>query len=333
MPNKPVQQHYLPKKAYLKFFESPEKEGSIWMYQRKGEPVLASIENVAKERHLYSFTDENGNYNYELEVAFSEMEQIASNILKKMNEATGEIFLTGQEKFDLAYFLAMQAARTPAFRELQKKQAEEFAKLNMKARASNKDILARDLERTRKENPGLPDVSVEDMQDFIMNDRYKLDWGKKNDNYFLKQAIELGDHIFPTVAMKDILMLKSEFEFITSDYPVMLISDPSIPPFWAGGFLHSGILFPIGKNTALFLKNPLKPTQPPAADEQIVVGYKKIAPAFARWVNKTVIGYTERFLFSSSLEPKIKEIFDKTEPPKRFYMDSPFNKDKERDEG
>ena len=76
--NKPVQHHYLPKNAYLKFFESAEKVGFVWMYQRGEEPIFVDINNAAKERHLYSFTDENGQYNTEFESALAEMERVAS---------------------------------------------------------------------------------------------------------------------------------------------------------------------------------------------------------------------------------------------------------------
>lgn len=318
----PVRQHYLPKQAYLKFFTSPEKEGFIWMYQRNKEAVFASIENVAKEKHLYSFTEKDGKYNFGIEEAFAEMEQIASVSLKKFNEATEETTLTLQEKSDLGFFLAMQVARTPAFRELLKTQSTEFAKLHMKTLASNKDALAKALGEIKDEKPDSPEIGVEEMQEFIFSNRYKMKM--EGDNYFLKQAVQLGDSICPLIIMKDIIILKSDFELITSDYPVVLIPDPSIPPFYAGGFLHSGIMFPIGKNTALFLKNPENPATPPFEEDKVLIGYKKITPAFARWINKTIIGYTERFLFSSSYEPKIKEIFDKTNPPKRFYMSSPF---------
>lgn len=326
--NQPVQHHYLPKHAYLKFFESPEKGDFIWMYQRNQEAIFVNINNVAKERHLYSFMDENGKYNSQLESTLAEMEQVASLILKKLNDATGQITLTAREKTDFAYFLAMQVARTPAFRNSLKIQGAEFEKLKMQMLASNKEVFAKTLKEFKKSNPDTPDVSIEEMQKFIFDEKY--DVKMTGENYFLKQAMELGDAIYPTIMMKDIFILRSNsVELITSDYPVNLIANPAMPPFYAGGFLFSGILFPIGRKTALFCKNPENPKNPQGKEEKIFVGYREILPAHARWINKVTISHAERFLFGSSNDSKIKGIFDKTSQPKRFHMSSPFSKNSE----
>lgn len=325
--NKPVQHHYLPKNAYLKFFQSSDKPEFVWMYRRGEEPIFVNIDNVAKERHLYSFTDENGQYNTELESALAEMEAVASKIFEKFNKAEGPMLISAQEKSELAYFLAMQVARTPAFRDSLKQQAAEFAKLHMQMLASNKDAFNHVLQEVKKEKPDMPDVSFEEMQEFIFGEKYTIEMGNKN--YFLKQAIQLRDHIYPTIMMKDMFILKSKsVEFITSDYPVALIPHPGVPAFYGGGFLMSGILIPIGTNTALFYKNPDNPKEPPKKDEQIPLGYQEAPPVQAREVNKITINHAERFLFGASNDTKIKELFDKTTVPKRFYMDSPFSRKK-----
>lgn len=325
--SKPIQHHYLPKNAYLKFFQSPERLGFVWMYQRGKDPIFLNINNVAKERHLYSFTDENGQYSTELESALAEMEAVASKIFEKLNKAEGSILISAQEKSELAYFLAMQVARTPAFRDSLKQQAAEFAKFHMQMLASNKDAFTHAVTEARKERPEMPDVGFEEMQEFIFGEKYTIDMG--NENYFLKQAIQLGNNIYPTIMMKDMFILKSRsVEFITSDYPVALIRHPGVPAFYGGGFLMSGILIPIGTNTALFCKNPDNPKGPPKKDEQIPLGCREAPPVQAREVNKITINHAERFLFSASNDIKIKELFGKTTVPKRFYMASPFSRKK-----
>lgn len=325
--SKPVQHHYLPKNAYLKFFQSSEKPEFVCMYQRGEDPIFANINNVAKERHLYSFTDENGQYNTELESALAEMEVVVSKIFEKLNKTEGPILISAQEKSELAYFLAMQVTRTPAFQDSLKQQAAEFAKIHMQMLASNKDAFMHAVDEAKKEKPDMPDVSFEEMQEFIFGEKYTIEMGNKN--YFLKQAIQLGDHIYPTIMMKDMFILKSKtIEFITSDYPVALIPHPGVPAFYGGGFLMSGILVPIGTNTVLFCKNPDNPKEPPKKDEQILLGYREAPPVQAREVNKITINHAERFLFSANKDTKIKELFDKTTTSKRFHIDSPFSRKK-----
>ena len=325
--SKPVQHHYLPKNAYLKFFQSSKKPEFVWMYQRGETPIFVNINNVAKERHLYSFTDEKGQYNTDLESALAEMEVIASKIFEKINKAEGPILISAQEKSELSYFLAMQVARTPAFRDSLKQQSAEFAKLRMQMLVSNKDAFNHAVNEAKKEKPDMPDISFEEMQKFIFGEKYTIEMGNKN--YFLKQAIQLGDHIYPTIMMKDMFILKSKsVEFITSDYPVALIPHPGVPAFYGGGFLMSGILIPIGTNTVLFCKNPDNPKEPQKKDEAISLGYREAPPVQVREVNKITINHAERFLFAASNDVKIKELFDKTTIPKRFYMDSPFSRKK-----
>ena len=325
--NKPIQHHYLPKNAYLKFFHSLEKPEFIWMYQRGKTPIFVNINNVAKERHLYSFTDEKGQYNTELESALAEMEVVVSKIFEKINKVEGPIFISAQEKSDLSYFLAMQVVRTPAFRDFLNQQAVEFAKLYIQTLASNKDAFTHVVNEVKKEKPDMPDISFEEMQEFIFGEKYAIEMGNKN--YFLKQAIQLGGYIYLTIMMKDMFILKSKsVEFITSDYPVVLISNPSVPAFYGGGFLMSGVLIPIGTNTVLFCKDPDKPKEPPKKDDAIHLGYREIPPVQVREINKITINHAERFLFAASNDVKIKRLFDKTKVPKRFYMDSPFSRKK-----
>jgi hypothetical protein len=322
--SQPVQHHYLPKEAYLKFFESPDKEDFVWLYQRNEKTILVNTKNVAKERHLYSFTDESGKHDTQLESALAEMEEVVSKILTKINNSDIPIVLTVQEKMDLSYFLAMQVARTPAFRDTLKLQTSEFAKLHMQMLVSDEDVFAHAMEEIKKEEPSVPDIGIKEMQDFVFGEKYTINMS--NENYFLKQAIQLGDHLYPTIMMKDMFVLRSpSVEIITSDYPVVLISNPNIPDFYAGGFLMSGILIPIGTNSVLFCKNPDDPKIPPSTNDEFLVGYKEIPPAYARWINKVIIGHAERFLFSSTENSKIKNIFDKTSIPKRFHMSSPFS--------
>ena len=321
--NKPVQHHYLPQGAYLRFFESPEKKGFVWMYERGRKPILVNIKNAAKERHLYSFLEEDGKYNTELESAFAEMEQIAIPVIKKLNNANRAMFLTTQEKSDLSWFLAMQFVRTPAFRNELKKIRIEFTKIYMRSLASNKKAFAQKLEAARKWKPSTPKVSVEDMQEFVFSDRYDVKITGGN-NYFLKQVVKLGDRIWAAIMMKNVFILRTTSNyFITSDYPVNLISDPSADPFLSGGFLMAGVLVPIGSETALFFKNT-QDFKDPNKKKKVFVDYYEITPERAEWINSVNISRAERFLFGASNDTKIKELFDKTTVPKRFYMDSPF---------
>ncbi|MDQ6734453.1 MAG: DUF4238 domain-containing protein [Nitrospirota bacterium] len=81
----PVQHHYLPKSAYLRFVEPEEKPDFIYLSQRDQEIVLVNTRKIAKERHLYSFTNQNGLLDSSVEQMLGDFEQRATPVLGKFN--------------------------------------------------------------------------------------------------------------------------------------------------------------------------------------------------------------------------------------------------------
>ncbi len=122
----PVQQHYLPKAAYLRFFEVPHRPGFVWMYQRQKEPILVSSERVAKERHLYSFTAEGGVLSTEMETHLQRIEDAARPILERLINAPGDVTISSDEEVTLALFASFQSHRTPGSRRAMAHLATKF---------------------------------------------------------------------------------------------------------------------------------------------------------------------------------------------------------------
>lgn len=130
-----MQHHYLPKGAYLKFFEIPRRPGCVYLYQRQKDIVLASLHNVAKERHLYSFTDKVGKINSELDRQLGKIEEHATPVLEKLGRATGSFHITVDEFNPLMSFISLQAVRTPAFRKTLEQMTAQLRMTLMKAYA------------------------------------------------------------------------------------------------------------------------------------------------------------------------------------------------------
>ncbi len=321
--NKPKQHHYIPK-FYLKFFESHDKKDFIWMYQRRKDPIHVKIHNIAKERHFYSIREEDGELNTELETIFAKMEGVNNKILKKLNSARGPIFISPQEKSEISYFLAIQIVRTPAFHKLLKKLIVEMEKIHIKMLFSNEKAIQEKLNEMKNEKLVNSDISPKEMKEFILNDEWTLEIENEK-NYILSESVIIADKIYPMIAAKKIIILRSTSDdFITSDYPVSLISPPEIPPLYRGGILMSDILFPISRNTALLLTNQNNESYKDFKKTQTKCGYIEISSEDASNINKTTINNAERFLFGPYSNPEIKKLFDKTKEPKRFHISSPF---------
>src|SRR2546423_15005720 len=97
--------HYVPR-FYLNGFIDPVNEPFIWVYQ-KGESqiIKATAENIALEKHYYSFTSPTGEKDSEtFENALSEMEGKAAPIIAKIKRGQT---LNEDDRAVFAVFLAL----------------------------------------------------------------------------------------------------------------------------------------------------------------------------------------------------------------------------------
>jgi Protein of unknown function (DUF4238) len=321
-----MQQHYLPKGAYLKFFEVPHKPGAVYLYQREKDIVLTGIHNVAKEKHLYSFTDMEGKLNTTLEAMLGEFENAATPILTRLGEARASLQISVDEFNTLMSFLSLQAVRTPAFRKTLEQVSAMHAKTVMQAYAQSTDSLRSIMEKTKAHRPeeDFPEISVDEMQKFILDEsRYTIE--VKGGDYFLGHQMKLQDDVFHAIVLKKIALLFSESEaFITSDHPVCLVPHPGVPPFY-GGFRFSDVLFPISRRACLILITQKNQKALTNKSQEVMVLAMKASPPQVRETNKVTIWHSENFLFASENNKNIQKLFNKTSVPTRIHMDSPFS--------
>jgi len=319
--SRPVQQHYLPKKAYLKFFEVPDKPGSIWLYQRSKNPQLTSINRVAKERHLYSFRNPDGTYNQAIEEWLAKIEELARPVLEKLNcIQEDQIIITVGEKERLARFIALQFVRTPGLRAQLQQQEGAILKGLLQNLAKNKPALQYLMEQGEIQRPilsGDEEISLEELQSFALEGNYDV---KTSGDRYLGMQIDLAETVFPLLMCKRLIVLKVlPTTFITSDYPVVLVQDPNSLPY--GGFLYSDILFPIGQHATLFLTGQQgKPPFSLEREKDITIEVRKIPPQKSRRINKHIVSYADEFIFSGERNENLKTIFERTMKPERFNV-------------
>ena len=322
-----MQQHYLPKGAYLSFFEIPSKPDFIYFYQRGKPAIFVNTHKVAKEKHLYSFTDKEGNLNTNLEIALGEFEGEVKPLLAKLNGAREILEITLTERNRLMTFISLQAVRTPTFRTTLKQTTAKLRQVVMQMYASNKEVFTNLMKRAGKDKVVMDDISIDDLREFILDEtRYTME---AEGDYFLGQQFQLQDSIFRAIVPKTPLLLRCEDErFITSDHPVLLISNPEVPKMYRGGFLMSDVLFPIGRNVSLVLKTERHPEPITRADQCFPIAVKWISPNEVRQINKITIGHAENYLFASENDENIQTIFDETTRPTRFKIHNPFERHK-----
>lgn len=201
--SQPVQHHFLPERAYLKLFDTPDRPDYIYLYQRGIDPVLVNIEKAARERHLYTFENEHGEKSTDVEAALGQIEQAAGPVLRKLADASRELMLTLAEKVQMMQFIAFQAFRTPAQRDgIGKVTAEVMTKI-MKTSGSGKSLFERTLDDFEKLHPELPKEGKEMALEGFMSGKIQV---KIDPQYAMALALGPAIDVFPYLMMKEMLL-------------------------------------------------------------------------------------------------------------------------------
>lgn len=107
--NRPKRNHYLPQ-FYLKNFCN---NGKLWVYDRENKQYRNQTPvNTAVQSHYYSFEDEKGDKNTDIEKGLSKIEGETGPIISKLNNREQ---ITDKEKGILSVFIAFLMNRVPDF--------------------------------------------------------------------------------------------------------------------------------------------------------------------------------------------------------------------------
>ena len=315
---KSIQTHYLPRRAYLSFFECPDAKGKIFMYQRGQPPLCLNIQKAGREGNLYCFSDNDGNFHTEIEALLERVESLAHPILSRLNVADADFELTLQEWGRVCEFIAAQIVRTPSWLETSRKMYGESSRAVLMQIARNDQAWQSFISR----KPAMSsEVTADELRRFALSGEYDIDWS--GGPYFLGLALKMVEPITYGLLGRDPILLRSSaHDFITSDHPVVALRHPKSPPLWGKGIINSNFLFPIGASAALDLKVPLD-RNPDAERNTIRVKVRRVGENRTKVINSLTIKNAERFLFANLALKTTARQFDSTEQPRRFRVESP----------
>jgi hypothetical protein len=297
--------HYLPSRAYLKFFECQAKPGSVYLYRRSGkEPVQVNIGKVARERNLY--------VRDEVEQALEAIERAGEPILARLNNpGPGPVLnISGLDEAILARFVGYQATRTPAQRKV-------MANLHAGVlRAATRFMAAHDPAWESLTPPAPPGVDPEMLRRLILEGRSDVTVSGEN---LMLDALEAAEQIARIVWTKQLSVLTAGTDetFLTSDHPVALVRPEDTPSFFGTGFLMSNVAFPIGRKAVLYWTNEDKKQPSKGPEDPVRVYVHAMSPAQTRAINKSALSHAEKYLFSSEKRASVQKLFDRTKQPER----------------
>lgn len=290
--SQPRRHHYCPQFYLGTFTEDGSKDGRLWVFDRTKQQVRKSKPvNEAHQRDFYKMELNNDEDPFALEKDFSKIEGGARAAIDHIHRSRSLPDLDGLGY--LLSFAGLLAVRTPGFRRQISNFNEELTKKTIAIAVADKSrfetVKAR-LNRERKDV--LEEVSYEDMQDFIKQDRYTVE---THQNHQLIAMLQSASTITDCLLLRNwaILVADDGLEFVCSDNPVGLdwTNPQSGESYRSPGFgvKRTEVTIPLSKKVGLIgIFEPL-PYQVSSLDKDGVAGF-----------NNASVMRSQRFIYSSS---------------------------------
>ena len=234
-------QHIVPRK-YLSRFADPttpaEMEPYLWIVDRgDGTIRRKSPKKLTVQSYFYSFDDEHGEKNHEVENFLSLIEGKADPVLEQLSDGREPADLTPEERAYTSVYLALLQQRTPAFLDHMNGEVSKVQTMVGRVFAANKGAFDNISKQMMDAGVIGMDVDIEELRQFALSDNYDVTMTKPAIlDMFVRLAPAVGMLI---VDMKWRVLRAKTSPFITSDAPVSMISTEPDLLFMGGIGWHS----------------------------------------------------------------------------------------------
>jgi hypothetical protein len=250
--------HYIPQ-FYLQGFTDPDtpkgQEPYLWIHEPGQEWRRRAPSNVAAESGYYDFTDADGCVHEDIEQILSRAEDTAARIIR--GRVLRQKPPTRPQRAGLAVFIALLHVRVPVLIEHIQEVMAERVRTDMRlvhevGSRDPQEWKAFKQEYRRRTGEPLPDDATPDLFD---PRRYEISTGRPA---AIIMALRSAD-IWKDIAGMDWTFFESKAGlFITSDFPVSVVSPRLLRP--DAGLMTTGaeVAFPFSRNIALVMswQNP-----------------------------------------------------------------------------
>lgn len=289
--------HFVPQ-FYLRRFMTSTPQELIWTYDLEKDDVRGSaVSATAFERYLYSVELPSGERLDDLENFIATVEGKAAPLFEKIIHGDN---VEGQERADIASFLALMYVRTDAFRRHYAEAAMGMMQLQFWATAQHDGAFRTMVRKYEAACGPLSPEQREALRDGMLNPQKFI---MSVDKGWTLRALMFLDKLAPILFDMRWMLLRvgSPHFLITSDNPIvmMLPERHRDPMFGGGGFLH--------KNIEVTL--PLSP------HHCLMLHWSRDLPSVSllpleavRGMNRQWAAHAERFLFSHVRDERIRRL-------------------------
>jgi hypothetical protein len=249
MQRPPKKHHYVPRFYLAGFTLSGSKNDFIWVLnQKNGKQWRARAQNIAYQNDFYTL-DIPETEPETIEKEFSFLEGQAANVIKEI--INSKSIPTGESYNVLMNFIALTIARVPSTRKTIEEPFLKISEMILKNALASPERYHTLMERLKKEEYDISDVSYETMVDFIRKKEYELEF--KN-TFHIQNLLIVMESVLPCLLNRNWVLLEATGAyFICSDRPVTLHWTNPRDSFYGPGFGIKGtnVIFPVNKNLLL----------------------------------------------------------------------------------
>ncbi len=219
----PKRHHYLPQ-FYLEGFC---RDDLLWVYDRdKKEFRQQAPINTAVQKYYYSFENDNGERDAEVEGLLSLVETYTKPIIDKLNNRE---YIDETEKETLSIFIGFLYSRVPSFEKTYNDNTERLLRHMNKVIFSDEKRTEQILRKYERDTGKKIDISAKELSEFALDDnRYYIEIHR---NKSLQMMLDLCKKLPIYFVQMDWLFLFAprNSSFITTDDPFVLIPPRELP--------------------------------------------------------------------------------------------------------
>jgi hypothetical protein len=219
---KQQEQHHTIPASYLGNFV--DNNGHVWVLDTDDRIFNVNPNNILKERHFYSLTNEDGTKNLSVENMLSSIESDFVNVYRDKIE--NGLFLTDKERVIVSVFIATLMTRTRPRRDHTKSSLEEM-KDWMEGWAKKPNSKSEERVLAATPSTGGATIDLDTLKEGLK------DFDEHHTASIFRSFSENAALIFQ---MKWSVWINTSYGFVTSDDPVVLLRPASIKKFGVGSF-------------------------------------------------------------------------------------------------
>jgi hypothetical protein len=260
--------------------------GKLWVYDRENKQYRNQTPyNTAVQSHYYTFEDEKGNKNTDIEKGLSKIEGETGPIISKLNNREQ---ITDKEKVILSVFIAFLMNRVPDFEKSVNVVNEHLVKQMIDLMFHDEEKAQSALDQYKRDTGKEFAGTAKDMVAFHKKGQYDI---VTNRNLSLGLMLKLSVDIAIYFIQMEWLFLYApdKKSFVTTDNPVAIVSmdDKQEDLIMGGGIIIQGTikLVPLSQYICLVM-----------FDRGNLIGYKNATREIVRKINIMIAMCTDRFL-------------------------------------